>query len=85
MKPVLSWKLALLISLYALPSYAYVDPGSGQFILQLVLGLLAGSLFYLKSIGAWIKGKLSGQKNASQPENNARSADEVHKSASGER
>lgn len=31
---------------------AYVDPGSGHLVLQLLLGALAGTLFHLKKIRA---------------------------------
>lgn len=35
---------------WASPAHAYVDPGTGTFVLQLFLALLAGSLFYARKI-----------------------------------
>ena len=37
-----------LFLLIAQPTYAYLDPGSGSFILQIVLGVVLGGLFTIK-------------------------------------
>ena len=36
-------------------SYAYLDPGSGSFILQLILAILLGAMFVLRSYWAKIR------------------------------
>ncbi len=41
--------IANLLSAPAKSGHAYLDPGSGSFILQLLLAALVGSLFILKS------------------------------------
>lgn len=30
--------------------FSYIDPGSGSFLIQLMIAFIAGSLFYAKSI-----------------------------------
>jgi len=34
--------LLLVLCLFAAPAYAYIDPGTGSLVLQIVLGGLAG-------------------------------------------
>lgn len=38
------------------PVFAYLDPGSGSYIIQVTIGLLAGALFMLKNYWVVIKG-----------------------------
>jgi len=40
----------LSASLYSSEALAYLDPGSGSFLLQLLFGLLVGASFFFKSI-----------------------------------
>lgn len=40
--------LALLSLLVPQPAYAYLDPGTGSYVLQLVLGAMVGMLFAVK-------------------------------------
>ena len=51
-KLTLAVKLMSVIMLTGLlipqPAYAYLDPGTGSYILQLVLGALVGMLFAVK-------------------------------------
>lgn len=37
------------------PILAYIDPGSGHMLIQLVLAVAAGSLFYAKTIIGYVK------------------------------
>lgn len=62
--------LACIVSIFVLlPSqaHAYIDPGSGGLILQLVLGALVGSLFYVKRIGRFVSRLIRGEKSAPSP------------------
>jgi len=49
------------------PVLAYVDPGSGHLILQVIAGFFLGSLFYAKQAWAWIRGKRSAAKKTKTP------------------
>ncbi len=43
--------LVLMVGLIFAPcAYAYIDPGTGTFAVQMLLAALAGSLFYIKTI-----------------------------------
>jgi len=48
-------------------SYAYLDPGTGSYILQMAMAALLGSLFaikmFWKRIVAFFKGLVGGNKN----------------------
>lgn len=43
--------VALSILILALPQkvYAYLDPGTGSYIFQIIIGLLLGGLFFVRS------------------------------------
>jgi len=45
--PMVLW-LIVVVLLFANPAYAYLDPGSGSMILQLILGGVAGLFVILK-------------------------------------
>lgn len=48
------------------PVFAYLDPGSGSYIIQATIGLIAGALFVVKNYWVVIKGycsKLFGKNN----------------------
>jgi hypothetical protein len=34
---------------------AYVDPGAGQLVLQMLVAACVGALFYIKRIGAFLR------------------------------
>ncbi len=38
----------ILVGILAIPAYAYIDPGTGSYILQMALAFLLGALFALK-------------------------------------
>ena len=47
--------LSLLWGGCATPALAYLDPGSGSYFIQVLIGLAAGLLFALRStLGRWI-------------------------------
>jgi|TARA_A100001037_G_scaffold3687_1_gene3558 hypothetical protein len=37
------------------PSYAYVDPGSGAFLLQILAAIGVGALFYMRKAREFVK------------------------------
>lgn len=45
---IISLLTVLLDFVLAWPAYAYLDPGSGSFILQMIVAGIMGSLFMLK-------------------------------------
>jgi len=55
------FSLFLLIStLFIADAYAYIDPGSGSLIIQVIIGALIGVGFTVKMYWEKIKFKLSG-------------------------
>ena len=57
-----STRIALLWGMVLVASpgdaHAYIDPGSGALILQLLMAALFGALFFIRSIRAWVREKL---------------------------
>jgi hypothetical protein len=49
--------LFLLFLCIARPTFAYLDPGTGSYVFQLVIAGLLGSTFFLKSIIKKIRSK----------------------------
>lgn len=49
--------------------YAYLDPGSGGMLLQLLFGGVAGAIAIVKLYWGQIKAKIFGRKNQSDDEN----------------
>ena len=45
---VLCFLMLLLYLAFPLPAYAYLDPGTGSYVFQLLIAGLAGSLFLVK-------------------------------------
>jgi hypothetical protein len=57
--------LALVVFLTStLPAYAYVDPGTGSMLIQLVTGGVAGSLVLARLYWRRLKDKLTGKTSA---------------------
>ena len=54
---LISFVCALGLFLFSFPhkAYAYLDPGTGSYILQLVLGFLLGGVFAIKIFWTKIK------------------------------
>jgi hypothetical protein len=46
---------AALFLIYARNAFAYIDPGTGSFVLQLIIGALLGAAFAVKSFWKNIK------------------------------
>lgn len=57
MKQVLLW-VVLLVLLFPSPVYAYLDPGSGSFFIQIIIATVVSSLFFAKTYWRKIKGIL---------------------------
>jgi hypothetical protein len=58
---------------FSTPSYAYLDPGTGSYILQLIIGVLIGAAFairfYWKKIWSFLGNRRSKrQKNEEEAE-----------------
>ncbi len=54
--------LALLVFCFGVlpaPVFAYLDPGTGSFIFQILVGAVVGGVFFLKSYLASIKEKIN--------------------------
>lgn len=41
--------MALLLAILPYPTYGYIDPGSGHFLWQFLLGLIFSGLFHVRS------------------------------------
>ena len=48
------WLLAVFILACAQPAHAYIDPGSGSYLIQAILAGLLGVLYFVKGIRTWI-------------------------------
>ena len=53
--------LILLVS--AGPAHAYIDPGAGTFLLQILAAIGVGGLFYLRRLRSALKKFLGGKGN----------------------
>ena len=51
----------LVLFLFAQPSYAYLDPGSASYTLQIILAALTGLAFFVKSSWTSLKARVSGR------------------------
>jgi len=45
------------------PAYAYLDPGSGSYLIQILIASLVGGGLFVKTFWARIKGLLGKKKN----------------------
>jgi hypothetical protein len=43
------------IALFSTPVFAYIDPGTGAMLVQALLALFAGALFYLDKFRAYLR------------------------------
>jgi hypothetical protein len=46
--------LCIVNALLATPAYAYIDPGTGTMVLQMMAAAVAAGLFYLRNIRVWV-------------------------------
>jgi len=56
------------------PAYAYIDPGTGTMLLQVVGAMIAAGLFYLRSARLWVSrrfglGKANAESNGDNGDN----------------
>ena len=49
--------MAALLVMMPAPAFAYVDPGTGSILWQMLLGLLVGAGFYFRQIAGWVTRK----------------------------
>jgi hypothetical protein len=49
--------LLLLLLMAEIPAAAYVDPGTGTLLWQLLIGALVGCSFYVRRLFTWFKKK----------------------------
>ncbi len=60
--------LVLLAAFVAVPSYAYVDPGNGYLLWQILVAGIAGSLFFIRKVFSRISGFFGAKKLPTEPE-----------------
>ncbi len=68
MVPVLTIVLALGLSLVAVPAQAYLDPGTGSFVFQMVAAWAIAAAFFLKAGWRWLRAALARLRR-SEPRN----------------
>ncbi len=49
--------LAAMLLLMPASAFAYIDPGTGSILWQMLLGLLVGAGFYFRQIAGWFTRK----------------------------
>ncbi len=54
--------MAVMMVIYATPVFAYIDPGTGSYIFQMMIAVLVGTAFTLKIFWNRIKGFLGAKK-----------------------
>ncbi|NCB38571.1 MAG: hypothetical protein EOM80_07365 [Erysipelotrichia bacterium] len=55
--------IALYTCVLTAPAHAYLDPGTGSFLFQLLVGALVGGIFVIKSYWLRLKNWFSGSVN----------------------
>jgi hypothetical protein len=58
--------LSAFITLFPKEAHAYVDPGTGSYFLQIVVGVLLGGLFSVKLFWKNVKNSFSRKKSKSK-------------------
>ncbi len=59
--------MVILLSAAATPASAYVDPGTGAMLLQMMAAVIAGALFYFRSFWKRVTGWLGFNRQAVKP------------------
>jgi len=54
--------LAMWLMATPQPAHAYVDPGSGAMVWQLLAAAAIGSLFYVRKVFTWVRDRLSSSR-----------------------
>jgi len=62
-----SLAVVVLLVLVAAPAYAYIDPGSGSMLVQLLTGGAAGALILLRLYWRRLKERFRGPAAAAEP------------------
>ena len=57
MRPRRHLPLLLLLLAFSVPAQAYIDPGTGSFILQMIIGGIAGAFVTIKLFWGRIRGR----------------------------
>ena len=57
----------LMLLMFTGPAYAYVDPGSGVFLLQILAAAGVGALFYLRRVRDYIKHLFGAKRDRDRP------------------
>lgn len=73
--------IIILIVIFIFPknTYAYLDPGTGSYFIQVLIATLLGSLFFFKGFLTKVKNRFSKRQN----DNEAESTDDNKKKKSG--
>lgn len=54
---IIPWTCLVLIAFFnPSPAHAYLDPGSGSYMIQVAIGLIAGAIFMIKNYWVIIRG-----------------------------
>ncbi len=56
-------KLLAIMLVLPFPMYGYIDPGSGSYLLQILIASGLGGLYAIKTYWAYIKNYFFGEKN----------------------
>ena len=64
--------------------YAYVDPGSGTLIWQILLGASFGVMFYLRRIIGWVRGLRSRKEEATSAKLSLQETEKERESVNGQ-
>jgi len=54
--------LAMWLMATPQPAQAYVDPGSGAMVWQMLAAAAIGSLFYVRKVFTWVRDRLSSSR-----------------------
>jgi hypothetical protein len=57
----------LMLLMFTGPAHAYVDPGSGIFLLQILAAAGVGALFYLRRVREYIKHLFRAKRDPDPP------------------
>ena len=57
----------LMLLMFTGPAYAYVDPGSGVFLLQILAAAGVGALFYLRRFRDYVKNLFGAKRDRDPP------------------
>lgn len=70
--------MALFFFLFATPAWAYIDPGTGSILLQIILGGIGGVFFAVRSFKAGLGVKIRGLFHRAQVESSRKGHPDSH-------